>query len=160
MPGLQALRLIAGTAAFAFAILVFPATVTAAGPIFRPSAQWRWILVVIIAAAAAALAIRWLQRRHSGETRSVHDVALVYRDRFLQQITVAQLPGFLAFWFALFVRPFPALAIILGVVCTALLVWFVAPTNRNLDRLQDEVAAGEGARDIRGALDQMYSWRP
>ncbi|HVM00691.1 MAG TPA: hypothetical protein VM324_15485 [Egibacteraceae bacterium] len=160
MSGLQALRMVSGAAAFGWVILVFPATVTAAGPILRPSAQWVWLLVVILATAAAAFWTRRLQRRDSGRTGSAQDVAAGYRERFLQQIATAQLPGFLAFLFALFVRPYPALAILIGVIATAALVWSFAPTERNLDRLQGEVGAGQGARDVRGLLDEMYTWRP
>lgn len=155
--GLQTLRLVALVGAFAFAILVLPATIAAAGPIFRPSAQIPAIALVFLGGAVAALVVRWLQSRRQPTHPSAREAAMAYRTRFLLQVGIAQVPGFFAFVFSIFVRPFPAIAILLGAIFTIGLVALVAPTERNLDRLQEE-AGGHG--DVRSALDELYSWRP
>lgn len=156
--GLQTLRVIAAAAGGGFFILVLPAAFVASGGFFRGS-QLPAVAFVLLGAAVAALLIRYLQMRQE-PAQSAEDLALQYRSRFLLQVAAAQIPGLLAFGFSLFARPFPGIAVLLGVVATALLVWSVAPTTRNLDRLQDEAREHHLQGDVRGVLDELYTWRP
>lgn len=147
-------------AAFVFAILVLPATIVAAGPLFSLSRQLSALGLILLGAAVAALAIRWLQLRETDTPRTAQELALEYRTRFFLQATAAQIPGFLAFMMSLFARPYPGLAILLGVVFTIGLVALVGPTERTLDRLEDEARESNIQGSVRGALDELYSWRP
>lgn len=158
--GLQTLRVIALAGGLGFFILVLPAAFVASGQLFRLSTQVAAIAFVLLGAAGAALAIRFLQLRHEATPRSAADLALVYRTRFLLQVGAAQIPGALAFGFSILARPLPGLAVLLGVMATALLVWSVAPTSRTLDRLQDEARQNQIHDDVAGVLDELYSWRP
>lgn len=147
-------------AAFVFAILVLPATIVAPGPLFSLSNQIKWIGLVLVGAAAAALAIRWLQLRDTDTPRTAQELALEYRTRFFLQAAAAQIPGLLAFMMSLSARPYPGLAIMLGVLFTMGLVALVGPTKRTLDRLEDEARESNIQGSVRGALDELYSWRP
>lgn len=158
--GLQTLRMVGLGAAFGFAILVLPATIVATGPFFSLSRQLQEIGFILVAGAGAALAVRWLQLRESSTPRTAQELALEYRTRFFQQAAVAQIPGFLAFIMSLSTRPYPVVAILLGVLITLGLVALVGPTERTLDRLEDEARRYNVRGSVRGALDELYSWRP
>lgn len=158
--GLQTLRIVAIAAGGAFFLLVLPSAFVAPSSYFRLHFQVPAIALMLLGAAAAALAIRYLQLRPTHSPRSTEDIALAFRTRFLLQVTAAQIPGAIAFGASVFSRRYPGVAILLGVVATALLVWSVAPTSRNLDRLQDEAREHGIHGDVRAVLDQLYSWRP
>lgn len=160
MTGLQTLRVIAIAAGGTFFLLVLPSAFVASRGFFQLGAQVPHIAFVLLGAAAAALLIRWLQLRESHTPRTAQDLALRYRTRFLLSVAAAQIPGILAFGFSLFARPFPGLAVMLGVLVTAGLVFVVAPTNRTLDRLQDEAREHQIHADVRGVLDELYTWQP
>lgn len=147
-------------AAFVFAILVLPATIVAPGPLFSLPNQVESIGFILLGGAAAALAIRWLQVRETDSPRSAQELALEYRTRFFLQAAAAQIPGLLAFMMSLSARPYPGLAILLGVLITIGLVALVGPTERTLDRLEDEARQRNVQGSVRGALDELYSWRP
>lgn len=158
--GLQTLRVIAIAAGGTFFLLVLPSAFVASRGFFQLGAQVPHIAFVLLGAAGAALLIRWLQLRESESPRTAQDLALLYRTRFLLAAAAAQIPGILAFGFSLFARPFPGLAVMLGVLITAGLVWVFAPTNRTLDRLQDEARENHINDDVRGVLDDLYTWQP
>lgn len=158
--GLQTLRMIALGAAFTFLILVLPATLVAPGGFFQITRQLPAFGLVLLGAAGAALGIRWLQLREEETPRTAQEVALAYRSRFFLQAAVAQVPGFLAFLMSLWARPYPGLAVLLGVACTVALIVLVGPTERNLGRLEDEARQHNIQGSVRGALDELYSWRP
>lgn len=157
--GLQTLRVISVAAGGAFFILVLPSAFVASNHFFRLSPQLPAFAFVLLGAALAALLIRYLQVR-GDSPRSAHDLALVYRTRFFLQIAAAQIPGVLAFGFSVYARPFPGLAVLLGVVATGLLVLSVAPTTRTLDHLQDEARESGINEDVAGVLDELYTWQP
>jgi len=158
--GLQTLRMIALAAAFVFVILVLPATLVATGGFFQITRQMPAFGLILLGATGAAIGIRWLQLRETETPRTAQEVALAYRTRFFMQAAVAQVPGFLAFLMSLWARPYPWLAVLLGVACTAALVALVGPTERNLNRLEDEARRHNIHGSVRGALDELYSWRP
>lgn len=158
--GLQTLRMVGLGAAFVFVILVLPATIVASGPYFSLSRQVQEIGFILVAGAGAALLVRWLQLRETGTPRTAQELALEYRTRFFQQAAAAQIPGLLAFMMSLSARPYPFLAILLGVLFTVGLVAVVGPTERNLDRLEDAARRHNIQGSVRGALDELYSWRP
>lgn len=157
--GLQTLRVIAIAAGGAFFLLVLPSAFVSSRGFFQIGAQVPHIAFVLLGAAGAALLIRWLQLR-TDSPRSAQDLALSYRTRFLLSAAAAQIPGILAFGFSIFARPFPGLAVTLGVLATAGLVFVVAPTTRTLDRLQDEARENQIHDDVRGVLDDLYTWQP
>lgn len=158
--GLQTLKLIALAGGGGFFLLVLPSAFVASGQFFRVSTQLSKIALVLLGAAGAALIIRYLQLRPGETPRSAQDLARMYRNRFLLQVAAAQIPGGLAFLFSVFARPFPGIAVLLGVAATALLVWSVGPTSRNLDRLQDEARENQIRENVVGVLDEWFSWRP
>lgn len=158
--GLQTLRMVGLGAAFVFLILVLPATIVAAGPFFSLSRQLQEIGFILVAGAGAALLVRWLHVRETDSPRTAQELALQYRSQFFQQAAAAQIPGLLAFLMSLFARPYPFLAILLGVAFTVGLAVLVGPTERNLDRLEDEARRHNIQGSVRGALDELYSWRP
>lgn len=157
--GLQTLRVIALAATFSFPILVLPSSFVASGTMFRLNAQIGWIALMLITAVGAGLASRWVELREP-VGGSAQQVAISYRNRFFLQALIGMSPGALAFVFSLFARPFPGIAVLLGLVFTVLLVGLVAPTERTLDRLQDQARAQGVNGDVRSALDELYSWRP
>lgn len=157
--GLQTLRVVALAAAFAFPILILPAAFVAIGTMFRFPEQLPWVALMLIAAVGAGVGSRYVELREPSGG-SAHDVAISYRNRFFSQAVIGTVPSAFAFAFSLFVRPFPGLAVLLGVASTILLVAVVAPTERTLDKLQGQARSSGVHEDVRGALDELYSWRP
>lgn len=158
--GLQTLRVVALAAGGGWFILVLPAAFVSTRGFFQVADQLPAIAFVILGAAGAGVAIRFLQLRITESPRTAQEMALLYRTRFLLQAAAAQLPGLFAFGFSISARPFPGIAVLLGVAATALLVLAVAPTTRTLDRLQDEARDYQIRDDVAGALDELYTWRP
>lgn len=158
--GLQTLRVVALAAGVGWFILVLPAAFVSTRGFFQVGDQLPAIAFVILATAGAAVLIRFLQLRLAESPRTAQEMALLYRTRFLLQAGAAQLPGLIAFGFSIFARPFAGIAVLLGVTATGLLVLSVAPTNRTLERLQDEARDHQIRDDVAGALDDLYTWRP
>lgn len=157
--GLQTLRVIALAAALAFPILIVPAAFVGSGTMFRFPEELPWLALMLIVAVGAGVVSRYVDLREPSGG-SAQEVAISYRNRFFAQAAIGVVPSAVAFLLAMFVRPFPGLAVIVGVGCTVLLVVLVAPTERTLDKLQDQARSSGVREDVRSALDDLYSWRP
>lgn len=156
--GVQTLRVIAVSLALAFPLLALPAAFVA-GNASWTSAQLPWVAFVLLAAVTAAVLSRWLQLRQP-EGSSVTQMAESYRNHLLMQIAVSEIPGVLSFCLVLFTQPVPAGAVILGFLASFAMVWLVAPTDSRLQQLQEEARARGVSGDVRGALDELFMWRP